>query len=126
MKKVIVLCACLLVAVMCLSGCQGVGTTSKYRAYSAFAQSHKPGMSKEKVFEKMGCPYSYRDDQGNFMVIDTDDRGDFEDSISAETAAIWYYDCYELPDPANPYRLTVVFDENGKTVSAEMNAVLGG
>lgn len=92
----------ILLAVLLLTGCtEDLFTTAEYRAYKAFAEKHTPGMEKEEILQKLGDPDSRRRE-------------------------VWVYECYELPDPANPCRLTILFDGEGKSTDATFVFVPGG
>jgi len=125
MKKVLVMCLTLCLIVPVLTGCiDDLFTTAEYRNCKYFAQEHEPGMGKQQVLSKLGCPDGYRDAEGNYHRIK--DKKSFQESVSTDTSVEWSYEVYELPDPANPYRLRITFDADGKSVTAKMEVVYGG
>lgn len=92
----------LLLLVLLLTGCVGdLFKTAEYRAYKAFYERHRAGMEKEEILEELGDPDSRLPKQ-------------------------WSYECYELPDPANPCRLVIIFDDEGKSVEVTFEYVPGG
>lgn len=94
--------ALLLLLALLLTGCVGdLFKTKDYRSYKAFAQAHEPGMEQEEILRQLGEPDS-------------------------RTAEKWSYECYELPDPANPCRLVISFDDEGKSVDVTFDYVPGG
>lgn len=103
-----------------------VGTTKEYRTYKSFAERNQLGMSKQEVFDKLGCPDGCKDPDGYYHSVIFEDRETFEAGISADMSTEWYYDCYELPDPANPYRLEIAFDGEGRSESIEFDYIPGG
>lgn len=103
-----------------------VGTTKEYRTYRSFAKRNELGMSRQEVFDKLGCPDCLRDSDGYYHSVMYDDRDDFEAGISADTSTEWHYDCHEFPDPANPYRLKIAFDSEGRSESTTFDYVPGG
>ena len=123
-------CIALILVIACmmsLAGCAVFSPVTKtYRSYEAFAAKHKPGMEKQQVLEKLGCPSGYRDAQNDYHARGNDNREQFEQDILAADATTWFYACYKFSDPADPYLLRIVFDAEGKSVSAELVVVYGG
>ncbi|MBE6916596.1 MAG: hypothetical protein E7470_01650 [Ruminococcaceae bacterium] len=94
--------ALLLLLALLLTGCVGdLFKTKDYRAYKSFAEAHEPGMGQEEILRQLGEPDSRRE-------------------------AVWSYECYEFSDPANPCRLVITFDDEGKSVEATFSYVPGG
>jgi outer membrane protein assembly factor BamE (lipoprotein component of BamABCDE complex) len=122
MKKLIALA----LAVVCVISLVGCTTTKEYRLYQSFAEMHKAGMEKQEILKKLGCPDSYIDAQGNNQSIKHADRESFEKTLSSDRSTAWFYDCYQFSDPANPCRLKITFDTEGKSVRAEFDFVAGG
>ncbi len=102
------------------------GTTKEYRTYKSFAKRNELGMSRQEIFDKLGCPDGRKDSDGYYHSIMFEDREGFEDGISADMSTEWYYDCWEYPDPANPYRLVIRFEAEGRSESIEFDYVPGG
>lgn len=102
--------------------------TDEYRAYNSFYEHYKNGMDKEKVLGKLGgYPEYFYDEGGNsFNKRDFDDDDKYREAILENDCRIWVYNCHELPDPANPYRLKITFDENGKSIGVDFEFVPGG
>ena len=102
--------------------------TDEFRAYKSFYEHYKNGMDKEKVLGKLGeYPEYFCDKDGNlFSKRDFDDDDEYREVVLENDCRIWKYTCHELPDPANPYRLTITFDENGKSISVEFEIIPGG
>lgn len=102
------------------------GTTKEYRTYKSFAKRNELGMSKQAIFDKLGCPDGRKDSDGYYHSIMFEDKEAFEACISADSSTEWYYDCHEYPDPANPYRLKIRFDSESSSESIEFDYVPGG
>ncbi len=110
-----------------LTGCTDtLFTTAEYRAYQSFADSHRAGMEKQEVFDKLGCPDGFFDAQGNYHGISRTERESFEENHAEDCSTAWIYECYKQPDPSDPYRLKITFDDEGKSVSVELTLVPGG
>lgn len=101
-------------------------TTSEYRTYQSFANNHRAGMEKQEILDKLGCPDGYVDAQGNYQAIKRADQESFKDNLSADTSTTWVYECWKRPDPADPYRLKITFDADGKSKGVELAIVPGG
>ena len=126
MKKIIALFLCLLVVILCFIGCQYLGVTEEYELYDKFAKRHKAGMTKQEVFDKLGCPDGYYANGESYNIeFDSVGKDNFEASLSYDTSILWWYMCAQLGD-SDYYTLNIKFDSEGKTVSAEMKAVVGG
>ena len=116
----------LLVALL-LTGCADMlFTTAEYRSYHSFADRHKSGMEKQEILDKLGCPDGYVDAQGNYQSIPYAEQDNFADLLLTDSVAAWVYECWKRPDPSNPYRLKITFDQYGKSTSAELTLVPGG
>jgi len=110
-----------------LAGCADIlFVTKTYRSYESFSAKHKPGMEKQKVLEQLGCPRGYCDAQNDYHARGNDNWDQFEQDILAADATKWSYECYKYSDPADPYRLHILFDAEGKSVSAQLEPVWGG
>ena len=124
------LCKCIvaiLVMALLLSGCTDMlFTTAEYRSYHAFANKHKAGMEKQEILDKLGCPDGYVDAQGNYQTIPHAEQDSFVDLLLTDSVTAWVYECWKRPDPADPYRLNITLDQNGKSTSAELTLVPGG
>lgn len=102
------------------------GTTKEYRKFKSYAQRSELGRSRQEVFDKFGCPDGCKDPDGYYRSVIFEDREGFEAGIPADLSTEWYYDCWQYPDPANPYRLEIRFDSQGKSESIEFDYVPGG
>ena len=124
------LCKCIvaiLVMALLLSGCTDMlFTTAEYRSYHAFANKHKAGMEKQEILDTLGCPDGYVDTQGNYQTIPHAEQDSFVDLLLTDSVTAWVYECWKRPDPADPYRLKITLDQNGKSTSAELTLVPGG
>ena len=126
MKRCLSLFSILLIIVL-LAGCTDMlFTTTEYRSYDSFVSNHKPGTDKQTVFNTLGYPDYYKDSQGNSHSIPAGEKANFETVIMDADSVIWVYSCYQYRDPANPYRLTITFDANNQSETAEMTVVPGG
>ena len=131
MKKIIKLSICFILLVACLTSCtdllNSLNTTSDYRLFSDFYKNYEVGMGKQEVFEKLGYPVASIDTDGNRHIqnYSYENREAFKEIIMNSSSIEWQYTCYELPDPANPYCLTVYFDSEGKCTDVTFEIVKG-
>ncbi len=102
------------------------GTTKEFRKYKSYARRNELGMSRQDIFDKFGCPDGIKDPNGYYHSIMFENRETFEHGITTDLSTEWYYDCWEYPDPANPYRLEISFDGEGRSESIEFGYVPGG
>lgn len=117
----------MILTVILLSGCTDtLFYTNEYNSYSYFAKQNKIGIKKQKILDKFGYPDAYLDTNENYQSIPYTEREDYKDELFSSDGYIWSYDCCQLPDPANPYRLQITFDENGKSIANEFDQVPGG
>ena len=127
MKKIFLPLFCIPILIFCFTGCDLIDNlfkTSSYVSYDSFAKKHEAGMTKQEVFDKLGCPKGYYDINGNYYAVEIEEV--FEANISCDQSVAWIYTCYEYSDPANLYRLRVDFDLEGKSTNTDMVAAMGG
>ena len=122
MKKIIALCLCLLVVVFCFTSCKYLGTTEEYELYDRFAQKHNVGMTKQEVFDKLGCPVSYVDNQGSHE-INSESKEKFETNLFSEESVRWIYKCDADPPSSGYYVLTIDFDSEGKSTEVWLTGI---
>lgn len=126
MKRLISILA-FLISLSLMAGCSdGIFTTKEYRSYQSFAEHHQAGTEKQAIFNTLGWPDGYFDNQGNYQHISYAEREDFKSKLLDNSSAVWVYECHKWSDPADPYRLKITFDSEGKSTSAEMAVVPGG
>ena len=126
MKRFLSFLALLLTVLVLLCSCD-LFVTDEFRAYNGFYKRYKDGMDKEKVLGKLvDCPDCFYDASGNLFHPKDFEDDEYRDAIMEDDCRIWVYSCYELPDPANEYRLKITFDENGKSIGVEFEIVPGG
>ena len=119
--------AAILVMALLLSGCADMlFTTAEYRSYHSFANQHKAGMEKQDILDKLGSPAGFVDAAGNYQSIPHAQQDSFTYLLLDDSVTAWVYECWKRPDPADPYRLKITFDQNGKSISAELTLVPGG
>lgn len=127
MKRKLYGIAALVLAVSLLTGCVGsLFTTKTYRLYDSFADRHRVGTEKQIVLDRLGVPRAWGDGQGNYQQMSNINDETFCEDLMGQTAIMWVYECYKYPDPADPYRLKITFDSQGKSVAAQMALVPGG
>ena len=122
MKRKIYSIVALVLAVSLLTGC-GLLTTKTYRLYDSFADRHHAGTQKQVVLDQLGIPRAWADGQGNYRHMSDET---FREDLMEQTAVVWVYECYKYSDPADPYRLRITFDSEGKSTAAQMEIVYGG
>ena len=116
----------LLVALL-LTGCADMlFTTAEYRSYQSYANKHKAGMEKQEILDKLGCPDGYVDAQGNYQTIPHAEQDSVVDLLLTDSVTAWVYECWKRPDPADPYRLKIAFDQDGKSTLAELTLIPSG
>ena len=126
MKPYQYILALLLVALL-LTGCTDMlFTTAEYRTYQSFAQKHDAGMDPQAILEKLGCPDGYYDAQGNYQSIPSAEQGRFVEILLEDSGSAWLYECWKRADPADPCRLKITFNAEGKSESATLTLVPGG
>ena len=127
MKKIQIFIAILAAASLLLCSCMEYAfTTSSYKEFTSFAKRHKGGMEKQEVFERFGYPDAFYKADGEYQGLDYRNREKFKDEILGEYETTWIYSFMKYRDPAGPHRIHIVFDSEGKTVSAEITEVGGG
>lgn len=126
MKQCKCVLAILLVALL-LTGCmEDLFKTAEYREYKSFSEKHQTGMDVQKILTQLGCPDGYYDAEKGYRAISRTDCENYEEILLENPGTIWYYECYELPDPANPCRLVITFNDEGKSTDATFSYVPGG
>ena len=101
-------------------------TTQEYLSDLSFSQNKHVGIDKEGVLLLLGYPDGYRDAEGVYQAFPYDKRVEAQAKLMEEDVVVWVYTGYKRPDPADPYRMTVTFDENGETVDARLEMIPGG
>ena len=117
----------MLLVVLLMTGCiEKLFTTTEYRTYQFFSENHESGMEKQEILDNLGCPDGYYDAQGNYQSIKPADQDQFADDLSSDLSTAWVYECWKRPDPADPYRLMITLDSEGKSESVQLTPVPGG
>ena len=128
MKKILFFITILIAASVLLCGCMEYAfTTSSDKKYKSFADSRRsPGLDKEEVLAKCGYPRSFTDADGERKQVDVSDKEASKGELLGAGESVWVYECYQRPDPANPYRLTITFGTEGKAEVITFSIVGGG
>ncbi|MBQ8027555.1 MAG: hypothetical protein IJ261_05510 [Clostridia bacterium] len=94
-----------------LCACADIGKTDDYRKFKNIYASYEDGKqyTKEKLYNQAGEP--------DYPAAE---------KLFDESTTKWQYDFYELPDPANPYKLVVEFDEDGNVTEMSFEVIPGG
>lgn len=120
----------LIFMIISLLGCtDSFSYTRKYNSYNNFAKKDKIGIIKQNILDRFGYPDDYCDLEENFHslpYINNENSEEYKAILLNNDSHIWIYECYMFPDPANPYRLKIVFDENGKSTENIFEIVEGG
>ena len=125
MKRLVSVCAVILVLAL-LSGCTDMlFTTASFRKYQSFVQWYKPGMERQAVIDKLGVPDAYRDAAGEYHSVSRLDTEGVKEDLLKE-GMVFVYECYKYRDPADPHRLIIHFDYDGKSAAVEFESVGGG
>lgn len=123
-------CKCIfliLLVVSLLAGCTDtLFVTAEYRTYKEFSETHNGGMDKQEVFNSLGSPDGYYDTSGNYHHLTHADKLLFHEQLATDHSTAWIYECHQKPDPADPYRLKISFDSEGKSTTAVLTPVAGG
>ena len=83
-------------------------------------------MTKSGIFSRFGTPHSFTDENGekqNYVYAYSDEG---QEELLRIYSSVWVYEFWKYGDPADPYRVFITFDSEGKTTSVEMTAVGGG
>ena len=101
-------------------------TTSTYKRFSRFVESHESGISKQAIFSSFGTPHSFTDENGEWQnyVYAYSDEG--QEDLLRIYSSKWVYEFHKYSDPRDPYRVFITFDSEGKTTDVKMTAVGGG
>lgn len=83
-------------------------------------------MEKQEILDTLGCPDGYVDAQGNYQTIPHAEQDSFVDLFLTDSVTAWVYECWKRPDPADPYRLKIAFDQDGESTLAELTLIPGG
>ena len=145
MKKEFIFSICLFLLIFCLTSCavitdyadaalqsglEYVFTTKSYRLYRDFYCNYELGMDKQEVLDKLGYPEAYYNNSGNQYYRSTfrtdAERETYYECALDDGSTLWYYTCYRLKDPADPYGLTVHFDSEGKVTTVSFKIIKGG
>ena len=124
MKRTLALFMCLLLFTLCFTGCDFAlrEETRIYNRYKRFDENHKVGMTKQKVYDKLGCPNSYVDIQGKGHSSSKESPEDFEAGIFSEESVEWIYTVNAVPASSGRYILEITFDSEGKSVKSYLRS----
>lgn len=125
MKRLAAVCAVVLVVAL-LSGCTDLFyTTSSFRQYQSFVNGYKPGIDRQDVIDKLGLPDGYLDADGEYHNIPVTEAETYTEALLKE-GAVFVYECYKYRDPADPHRLRITFNKDGKSAAVEFERIGGG
>ncbi len=98
-------------ALFSLCACAEMGKTADYRKFENIYITYQDGeeYTKQILYSQAGEP--------DYPTAE---------KLFDESTTNWQYDFYELPDPANPYRLVVEFDADGNVTNMEFDYIPGG
>lgn len=116
MKKFMALLICLLLVTVCFTGCKYTGE----ELYRRFAENHKAGMTKQEVFDELGCPNGYIDIQGNPFSSKT--TTDFKANVLSDKSVEWRYECDADHYYTVYHVLIITFDSEGKSVNVYLTS----
>lgn len=126
MKRLTPVLTVLLIVALMMTGCSELlFTTDEYRSYQRFLDHHQAGTERQAVMDELGCPDGYYDDKGAYHHIPYLEEDAYKE-ILLDEGTVFVYECYKRPDPAEPYRLRITFDSEGKSTEAELVIVPGG
>lgn len=128
MKKIQIFIAILAAASLLLCSCSAewLFTTSTYKNFSRFVKHHEVGMTKSGIFSRFGTPHSFTDEDGERQSFSYAQTEEGKAELLKAYESMWVYEFWKYGDPADPYRVFITFDSDGKTTSVEMTAVGGG
>lgn len=113
-----------------LTGCTDLFYTTDdyktYKTFATFANRDNATAQKQQVLNSLGCPDGYIDSNGNYQHIPVKEQEEFTQRLLSGESAVWVYECYKRPDPAEPYRLRINFDSEGNSTAASFDPVPGG
>ena len=128
MKKIQIFIAILAAASLLLCSCSAewLFTTSTYKNFSRFVKHHEVGMTKSGIFSRFGTPHSFTDEDGERQSFSYAQTEEGKAELLKTYDSTWVYEFWKYGYPADPYRVFITFDSDGKTTSVEMTAVGGG
>ena len=128
MKKFKFIIIILIAASILLCSCSTdfLSTTSTYKRFSRFVESHESGISKQAIFSSFGTPHSFTDENGERQDFHYARTEEGEAELLKAYESTWVYEFYKYDDPRDPHRVFITFDSEGKTTGVEMTAVAGG
>lgn len=128
MKKFKIFIIILIAASILLCSCSTdlLFTTSTYKRFSRFVESHESGISKQAIFSSFGAPHSFTDENGERQDFDYARTEEGEAELLKAYESTWVYEFYKYDDPRDPHRVFITFDSEGKTTDVKMTAVGGG
>ena len=128
MKKFKIFITILIAASILLCSCSTdlLFTTSTYKRFSRFVESHESGISKQAIFSSFGTPRSFTDENGERQDFHYARTEEGEAELLKAYESTWVYEFHKYSDPRDPYRVFITFDSEGKTTDVKMTAVGGG
>ena len=118
--------AVLLLFCSCEDAVDNLFVTDDYRMYNSFYKHYKDCTDKQTVLDKLGYPEAYFDALGSLVNIPYSEREEYEEELMSSDGTVWSYSCHKYSDPAEPYRLKITFNEEGKSVGIEFQLIPGG
>ncbi len=101
-------------------------TTSTYKNFSRFVKHHEVGMTKSGIFSRFGTPHSFTDEDRERQSFSYAQTEEGKVELLKTYESTWVYEFWKYGDPADPYRVFITFDSDGKTTEVKMTAVGGG
>ncbi len=128
MKRIQFFIIILVAASLLLCGCstEFLFTTSTYKNFSRFVERHESGIAKQAIFNSFGTPHSFSDESGERQTYNYARTEEGKVELLKNYSSEWVYEFYKYDDPADPYRVFITFDSDGKTTDVKMTAVGGG
>lgn len=112
----------LLVVFACIRG-RYLFTNERYELCDRFSRKHTAGMTKQEVYDILGCPDGYTDGKYYDISHDYEQQKFFGINVSEDKSTQWYYHGTKGRDLDITYHLYVTFDSEGKTLTAEIKVV---
>ena len=125
MKRLVSVCAVILIVALLSACADQFYTTTSFRRYQSFAERYKLGMDRQDVIDKLGIPDSYRDEEGEYHKVPVMEEDAFKEILLKEGTE-FVYTCHKYRDPADPYRLRITFNDEGKSADLEFEQIGGG
>lgn len=100
--------------------------TDDYRAAYLLVNGNYKEKTKQYVFDKLWRPDACANEEQSYHEYTYKPREKYEELIFKEEITAWSYEIWKMGDPADPHRLYLKFDSEGKIIDAQLKQLAGG